>query len=275
MKIKLIVIDIDGTLLDSNGSISIENKLAIKKAQEKNVQIVLCTGRPIRSAQYLLAELDLLDKDDLIITSNGGLIQQAKTGKILNEVTFNREESLDIYRLGQKLKMPITFIDLDYVYEPEYPVGFESVYTGSKASEGRGLEFIDIDIDNLSESFEVHQIIMSRPEEELEAIIPKIPSSYYEKYNIYKSLPFILEFLPKKVDKGYSMHIIAEKLGLKSEQIMGIGDQENDLSLVENAGLGVAMGNAIEEVKMAADYITKSNDCHGVAHAIQKFILNN
>lgn len=274
MEIKLIVIDIDGTLLNSDSLISAENKLAIKKAQARNVQIVLCTGRPIRSAEYLLEELDLLGEDDLIITSNGGLIQKAKTGEILHEVTFNRAESLDVYQLGQELKMPITFIDLDYVYEPEYPAGFESVYTGGKAQQENGLEFVDLDMANLPEPFEIHQILMSRPEEELDVVIPLIPDVYHERYNIYKSLSFILEFLPKRVDKGSSMHIIAEMLGLEPFQIMGIGDQANDLSLVENAGLGVAMGNAIDEVKEVADYITKSNDHHGVAYAIHKFILD-
>lgn len=274
MEIKLVVIDIDGTLLDSQGMLSNENKSAIQAAQEKNVKVVLCTGRPIRSAQYLLEKLDMLGKDDLIITSNGGLIQQAKTGQIIHEVTFNRDESLDIYRLGQKLKMPVTFIDLDYVYEPEYPKGLDSIYTGGKASRENGLEFIEIDINNLPDPFKINQILMSRPADELDAVIPLIPPTYHKKYNIYRSLPFILEYVPKHVDKGYSMKLVAELLGVKKEQIMSIGDQENDVPLVKNAGLGIAMNNAIEEVKEVADYITKSNDDFGVAHAIQKFILN-
>ncbi len=274
MEIKLVVIDIDGTLLDSQGSLSKENKQAIQKVKKKDVQVVLCTGRPIRSVHHLLEELDLLGEDDVVITSNGGLIQQAKTGAILNEMTFNRAECLDVYRLGQQLKMPINFIDLDHVYEPEYPKGFESIYTGGKAPGASALEFIEVDIANLPEPFDIHQIIMSRPAKELDAIIPMIPAAYHEKYNIYKSLPFILEFLPRQVDKGYSMRILGGLLGLEKEQIMSIGDQENDLSLVENAGLGIAMANGIEVVKEAADYITSSNDDHGVAYAIEKFILN-
>lgn len=273
MDIQLIVIDIDGTLLDSKGSISTENKLAIKKAKDKGVQVILCTGRPIRSAHYLLAELDLLSKEDLIITSNGGLIQRAKTGEILHEVTFEREENRRIYELSQKLNMPVAFIDLEYVYEPEYRDGIESIYTGGRAKKKNGLKFVDIEMDNLPEVFEIHQAIMSRPEEELDAVIPLIPTHYYKRYNIYKSLPTILEFLPKQVDKGSSMLRVAKMIGLERDQVMGIGDQENDLSLVQEAGLGIAMGNAIKQVKEAADYITKSNNHHGVAHAIQKFIL--
>lgn len=271
MEIKLIVIDIDGTLLDAKGSLSAENRSAIHKAKKQGVQVVLCTGRPIRSAQYLLAELDLLESDDLIITSNGGLIQKAKTGEIIHEVTFKQEESLAIYQLGQSLKMPITFIDLDYVYEPEYPPGAESLYTGGQES---GLEFVALKMDELPEPFAIQQIIMSRPETELDAVIPLIPETFYESFNIYKSLPTLLEFLPKRVDKSIAMKLVGKKLDIEQKHIMGIGDHENDLSLVRDAGIGVAMANAVDVVQEAADYITKSNDAHGVAHAIEKFVLS-
>ena len=276
MDIKLVAIDLDGTLLDSKQLLSKENKAAIKEAKAAGVQIVLCTGRPLRSMKHLLEEADLLDEEDIVITYNGGLIQKAKTGAIINEITLNREECLDIYQLGQQLNLPVNFIDLDYVYEPEYPKGAESIYMNAsrEVPKENALKFIDIDIDNLPNPFKINKIVMSRPTEELDAMIPEIPASYHEKYNIYKSQPFILEVLPDHVDKGYSMRIIGDMLGLEKEQIMGIGDQENDLSLVTNAGIGVAMENAIDQVKQAADYITKSNDNNGVAHAIRKFVLN-
>ncbi len=277
MDIKLIAIDLDGTLLDSNKLLSEENRLAIMEAKEAGVQVVICTGRPLRSMQHLLEEADLMDDDDIVITYNGGLIQKAKTGEIINEITFNREESLDIYQLGQQLNLPVSFIDMDYVHEPANPAGAESIYiqTNKNIPKENALEFVDIDIDQLPNPFKINKIVMSRPTEELDAVIPTIPAAYHEKYNIYKSQPFILEILPEHVDKGYSMRIIGDMLGLEKEQIMGIGDQENDLSLVVNAGFGVAMDNAIDEVKEAADYITKSNDNNGVAHAIRKFVLNS
>lgn len=276
MDIKLIAIDLDGTLLDSNQLLSDENKAAIQEAKAAGVQVVLCTGRPLRSMKHLLEEAGLQDDDDIVITYNGGLIQNAKTGEILNELTLNREECLDIYQLGLQLNLPVNFIDLDYVYEPAYPAGAESIYMNGlrEIPKENALKFKAVDIENLPKPFKINKVVMSRPAAELDAMIPAIPESYHEKYNIYKSQPFILEVLPDHVDKGYSMRIIGDMLGLKEEQIMGIGDQENDLSLVVNAGLGVAMENAIEQVKEAADYITKSNDDNGVAHAIRKFVLD-
>lgn len=115
---------------------------------------------------------------------------------------------------------------------------------------------------------------MSRPADELDEAIVTIPAVYYDKFNIYKSQSTILEVLPKDVDKGHAMRIVGDMLGLDKSQIMGIGDQENDLSLVQQAGFGVAMGNAIDIVKDSADYITKTNDESGVAYAIRKFALN-
>lgn len=275
MNIKLIAIDIDGTLLHSDRSLSEENRLAIKAAKEAGVHVVLCTGRPLRSMKHLLDETDLLGEEDVAITYNGGLIQKTKSGEIVNQITFNRDEALDIYKLGQQLNMPINFIDLDYVYEPPYPVGAESQYlaTNRNIPKENALQFIDIDIDNLPDPFPINKIVICRPGEEIDAIISDIPAEYIEKYNIYKSQTFLLEILPQYVDKGYSMRILGELFGLDKEQIMGIGDQENDLSLVENAGFGVAMGNAIDIVKEAADYITKTNDENGVAHVINKFVL--
>lgn len=275
MAIKLIAIDLDGTLLDSKRELSKENKKAIQFAKEKGVQVVLCTGRPLKAMTHLLEEADLMGEEDIAITYNGGLIQKSKTGEIIHEMTHNREENLDIYRLGQELNLPVNFIDFNYIYEPPYPENVPSIYTKShpKVPKKNALSVKAIDLENLEENFKSYKIVMSRPAEELDAAIPNIPAAYHERYNIFKSQDFILEVLPKKVDKGFSMRLLGEMLGLEKEEIMGIGDQENDLSLVENAGLGIAMGNAIEKVKDAADYITCSNDENGVAHVIEKFVL--
>jgi hypothetical protein len=276
MDIKLIAIDLDGTLLHSDRTLSEENRLAIKAAKEAGVKVVLCTGRPLRSMVHLLEEADLRDEEDYAITYNGGLIQKTKTGEIVHEITFNREESYEIYKLAQSLNMPVNFIDLDYIYEPEYPKGAESTYhqTVVDIPAEHALKFAPVDVFELPDPFTINKIVISRTAEEVDAIIPKIPQKYHEKYNIYKSQEFLLEILPQHVDKGYSMRVIGDMLNLKKEQIMGIGDQENDLSLVENSGFGVAMGNAIDPVKEAADYITKTNDENGVAHVIEKFVLN-
>lgn len=275
MAIKLIAIDIDGTLLDSNRELSEENYLAIQEAKAAGIQVVLCTGRPLRSMTYLLEKVDLKGEHDLAITYNGGLIQKTSTGEVVHEVTLDREDSSAIYGLSQKLNLPVNFIDLDYIYEPPYPEGRASIYNKGVTNipKDQALQFMDVNIDDLPTPFTINKAVLSRPAHEIDEVIPAIPAEYYEKFNIYKSQDTILEVLPLNVDKGQAMRIVGDMLGLDKTQIMGIGDQENDLTLVEHAGMGVAMGNAIDKVKEAADYITKSNDESGVAYAIRKFAL--
>src|SRR5699024_6162740 len=109
------------TLLNSDRTLSEENRIAIKKAKEQGVHIVLCTGRPLRSMQHLLQEADLLDDEDIAITYNGGLIQKTKSGEVINELTFNRAECLDTYSVANYLNSLVNFIILDYIDLTQYP----------------------------------------------------------------------------------------------------------------------------------------------------------
>lgn len=225
---------------------------------------------------YLLDEIGLKGENDLAITYNGGLIQKTKTGEVVHELTLDRKDSLSVYEMATDFNLPVNFIDLDYIYEPPYPKDRDSLYNKAVTNipEDQALQFKAVDIEKLPNPFKINKIVLSRPSEELDEIIPMIPKQYHEYFNIYKSQSHILEVLPLNVDKGNAMRIVGEMLGLEKSQIMGIGDQENDFTLVEQAGLGVAMGNAIEKVKEVADYITKTNDENGVAYAIRKFALN-
>ena len=89
-----------------------------------------------------------------------------------------------------------------------------------------------------------------------------------------KSRPVLLELMPKGVDKGNGIAVLADLLGIEASEVMSLGDEANDAAMIEYAGIGVAMGNATDEIKAMAQYITKTNEEHGVAHAIQKFVLN-
>lgn len=269
MAIQLIAIDLDGTLLNSKKEISEENKQAIQAAKNKGVKVVLCTGRPLKGMVHILEECNLLEKGDLGITYNGGLVQWTHTGEILSQIVHTKEDVLDAYALSKQVKMPLNLIDLDHVYEPPYPEKRASLY-GTIMS---ALPFVPIDMDSLPESLAINKMVMCWHEEELDRAILNIPQYYQERFTLMKSRKNLLEVLPKMVDKGVGMTMLAEELGIKKEEIMGLGDQENDLAMVEYAGLGVAMENATDEVKQAADFITKSNDDHGVAYAIKKFVL--
>lgn len=269
MAIKLVAIDLDGTLLNSKREVSEENKKAIQAAKEQGVSVVLCTGRPLKGMTHILKECNLLEEGDLGITYNGGLVQWTHTGETLSQIVHTKEDVLEAYELSQRMNMPINLIDLDHVYEPPYPEKKKSLY----ATIMNALPFKPIDMTTLPDSLAINKMVMCWHQEELDEAIIMIPEKYHERFTIMKSRGNLLEILPKMVDKGKGLAMLAEKLGLNKEEIMGLGDQQNDLAMVEYAGVGVAMDNATDQVKKAADFITKSNDEHGVAYAIEQFVL--
>ena len=271
MAIKLIAIDLDGTLVNNEGNISDENKKAIQKAKDEGVKVVLCTGRPLLGMVEVLKECNLLEDGDYGIKYNGGLIQKTKTGETVKQVTFEESEIDDIYNMVTDLNMPLNLIDLNRIYEPPYPKGHESKYDLLM----KALPFEPIDMNNLPSDLAVNKMVMCRPKEELDTAIRRIPNSFYERYSIIKSRPVLLEFMPKGVDKGTGLSMLEELLDIKQEEMMAIGDMENDIAMVDYAGLGVAMENGAENVKEISQFITKSNDAHGVAHAINKFVLKS
>lgn len=117
------------------------------------------------------------------------------------------------------------------------------------------------------------KIMMIDDPEVLDVAIAKIPAEVHERYTILKSAPFYLEMLDRRVDKGAGVQALAETLGIDREEVMAIGDQENDIAMLEYAGIGVAMGNAIDSVKNVAQVVTKTNEEHGVAVAIRQYAL--
>ncbi|WP_244244670.1 Cof-type HAD-IIB family hydrolase [Marinilactibacillus kalidii] len=270
MGIKLVALDLDGTLLNKNKEVSEENRQAIQRAKEAGVKVVLCTGRPLKAILHILEACNLLEEGDLGITYNGGLIQWTQSGESLSQITMDKNSVLEIYELSKTLNVPCNFIDLNTVYEPAYPAGKDSLYPSIMNI----LPFKPINTGSLPENTAMNKLIFCWHQEELDQAISQIPETVHERYTIMKSRPNLLEILPKTVDKGKGLALLAEQLDLDVSEIMAIGDQENDLAMIQYAGIGVAMDNATEEVKKHADVVTKSNDDHGVAYAIEQYVLN-
>ena len=267
--IKLIAIDLDGTLLTKDRMISDENKQAIKEAKEQGIKVVLCTGRPLLGMVAYLEELNLRESGDYGITYNGGLVQKTDSGEVLSQKTLSKKEVLELYKLSQDINVPCNFIDLERVYEPPYPIGRESLYPKVM----NALPFLPVLPEDFPEDVAVNKVVFCYEEGILDEAIAKIPSEFFEKFTLMKSRAFLLELLNKEVDKGKGIAILCELLGIESHEVMAIGDEANDFAMIEFAGMGVAMENATSEIKEVAQFITKHHDDHGVAHAIRKFAL--
>lgn len=270
MSIKLIAIDIDGTLLNSQKQVTDEVKNALKAAEAQGVKIVLCTGRPLPGVEDLLEELDLLGENDFVITYNGSLVQKTKNKEIISSYQLTYDDYLDIDQLSRKLKVHLYSETEDTMYTSNRDISKYIIFETALINmplKYRTQEEITSDLN-------IIKMIMIDEPDFLDEIIPKIPQSFWDNYTIVKSLPHFLEFMHKEVHKGVALERLAKHLGLQREEIMAIGDNENDLTMVDYAGLGVAMENATENIKKAADVITASNDENGVAEAINKYVLN-
>ncbi|PQF20894.1 Cof-type HAD-IIB family hydrolase [Enterococcus mundtii] len=267
--IKLIAIDLDGTLLNEEKKISSENKQALAEAKAQGVKIVLCTGRPLAAMAHYLQELGLVEEGDYSITFNGGLVQKNDTGEIIEKKAMSVSDIHRLYALAQELDLPLDVLSDNVVLQLPSAPQKQSLYNVLNNL----LQFQPAVLADITDEFVLNKAVIAYEQEELDAKIKEIPSAYYDSYEIIKTRNVLLEFMPKGVTKAYGISLLAKDLGLERSEIMAIGDEENDLPMIEYAGLGVAMENAVPFVKEAADHVTASNIEHGVAKAIQQFVL--
>ncbi|PAB60469.1 sugar-phosphatase [Anaeromicrobium sediminis] len=265
---KLIALDMDGTLLNSNKEISKENYEAIKKARENGVKVVLATGRPVDGVKKYLEELDMVSDEEYVAAYNGAVIQNGKSGDIISKIPLNLDCYKELYELSKELEVNIHALTEKGVTTPKY-----NEYTEVEATINE-IPLMVEEVSDIDENETIIKVMFIDDPKKLDDITDKIPEHIKEKYTVVRTYPIFLEFLDKRVDKAFGVKTIAENLNIKQEEIICVGDAGNDLGMVKYAGLGVAMDNAFDEVKEIANYVTLSNDNHGVAHVIEKFILN-
>ncbi|MGM9903912.1 HAD superfamily hydrolase [Enterococcus sp. 10A9_DIV0425] len=269
MSIKLVAIDIDGTLLNEKREITNEVKEAIAQAVAKDVAIVLCTGRPLPGVQDQLNELNLYQDNDYVITYNGALVQQTKSGEIIARHGLSYEDFLEIEVMARRVGSHLHSIDDQAIYTANRDI---SAYTIHEASLVK-MPLKYRTVDEMTPDMQIVKMMMIDEPEILDAAIDRLPQAFREKYTTVKSAPYYFEVLNKAASKGAAVANLAQHLGITQDEVMAIGDNENDLSMIEYAGIGVAMGNAVPLVKKAANHITTSNDEHGVAEVIKKYVL--
>lgn len=268
MSIKLIAIDLDGTLLNSYHQISDNVKKAINYATNQGIQVVLASGRPYAGIKQYLAELDLNQRNYFCISNNGSLIHQADTGEHLNEFLLDFNSYQELEQLSRQIDISIHALGDNKMFTSNRHIGHYTVHDAYITQ--TPLFYCPASEMNPASSFT--KVMFSGEPELLTIAESKIPSQLYQKYTIVKSTPFFLECLNLGANKGIAMQVIADKLTINYDEIMCIGDQNNDLPMFEYAKYKIAMGNAGQSIKDQASFVTTSNDEDGVAVAIEKFI---
>jgi Cof subfamily protein (haloacid dehalogenase superfamily) len=267
MKYKMLVVDMDDTLLTDNYEISSENKEMLLKAQEMGVYVVLASGRPTSAMIEFAKELQCDVNNSFMISFNGSVITDLKEDKILFEHSLTKEQIHSLYDFSQQNNTHIiTYIDGQIISErhSEY-IDIEKNITGLK------LNIVSSFKDTVTTSA-VKCILLEEPkylksvETVLKAAMPDL--------SICMSKPFFLEAAPNGIDKGASIKILAEKLNIHQSEIIAVGNAGNDLTMVQFAGLGVWVDNVDPELRHFADVIVASNNNHGVAEVVRRFVLN-
>lgn len=269
MNYKMIVLDIDDTLLTDQHVISQRTKEALLKAQDMGVKVVLASGRPTFAMHNLAEELLLHDYGSYVLSFNGGIITDYQTKNNVYECTLTKEQAHELYEISKKHNVFVhTYVENDIITEKgnQY-TDIEGQLTGMQIKEVSSFtEHVQND---------VVKLLMLEDPEKLAQVEKILQKELEGKISVMRSKPFFLELTNSEVDKGKSLNHLIQILGIRQDEVIAVGDGYNDLPMIKFAGLGVAMGNAPEEIKQQADYVTATNNEDGVAKVVEKFILSN
>lgn len=272
MKYKVIAIDLDGTLLNDDVEISKENKIAIHKAIEKGIHIIISSGRGYRSISNFVKELEIENFGFYGSAFHGCCVFKTNTMEKIKEYNINRDILLNIIESTKNSD------DIGIIL---YKDG-ENLYTTNR---NKHVEMyynkIKLPIQTINSFYNIPgnfvKMLFIGDKENL--------SNYYEEFKyldeknickVFYSASYLLEFMNSLASKGEALKFICNELGIDISESIGIGDNHNDLELIRDAGLGVAMVNGVDEAKKIANYITiNDNNNSGVAEVINKFILEN
>ncbi|MEY8371527.1 Cof-type HAD-IIB family hydrolase [Aerococcaceae bacterium 50-4] len=264
---KLIAFDIDGTLVNSKKEVTPATKEALHKLHEAGIHVVISSGRPYKG---VLLNADLVGREIVPFVScfNGGLVKEVATEDTVFAHTLTNDELQSWVKLAKDNELDVHAHDDQHVLVQETPrdqyVDVESTLNEMPI---KTVDFFDGEIT-------APKVMITAEPGKLDAFIATLDPELFEKYSIMKSEPFFLEIMPKGVDKGEALAKLAESLGIDQSETMAFGDQANDLSMIKWAGCGVAMGNAIDEMKEHAQYVTASNDEEGIAKALEELVFN-
>lgn len=268
--IKLVGIDLDGTLFDSEKKISAENKKAIAEARKLGCKIVIATGRPLKGVLEVLEELNLNTDNDFVIVYNGGKILNSGTSELIFSSTINGKQVKNVYNEALRLN--------SYMHafrKSEEFVNYKSNIYSDVEIRINHLSDKIIDFMEISDEEEFIKAMIVDDEKKLDEIEKLVSKDLRDTMTVVRSSKIFLEFLNPKVEKGLAILNLAKYLGIKPEETMAIGDAGNDLSMIKEAFIGVAMKNGSEICKTNANYITTAdNNNSGVAEAINKFVIN-
>ena len=268
MKYKLIVLDLDGTLTNSKKEITPRNRETLIRMQEQGIRLVLASGRPTYGIVPLANELRMNEFGGFILSYNGGEIINWETQEMVYENVLPNEVVPVLYECARTHQLSIlTYDGAEIITEnSQDPYVLKEAFLNKMAVRETNDFLTDI-------TLPVAKCLIVGDADKLIPLEAELCLRLQGRINIFRSEPYFLELVPQGIDKALSLAVLLKEIGVEHKEMIAIGDGYNDLSMIKFAGLGIAMGNAQEPVKKAADYITLSNEEDGVAIAVEKAII--
>lgn len=269
---KILFTDLDGTLLNNKKLVSDGNRAAIQRMLDAGHYLVVATGRPVKSAFKVVKELGLTMPGCYMIAYNGGVIFDCAKEEICMEKTLPLEYARYLFDEAEKSGLYIqTYGEDDKILTNKEAKELEFYARGNRNA--LKYEICDDVCDTLGR--DPNKVLLINMDEEKLLEFQREHKKWEEgKCDSIFSCKEYLEYLPKDINKGSGVRMLCEMLNINLENAYAAGDERNDISMIEAAGVGIAMQNASEETKAAADYITENdNDQDGIAEVIDKLIL--
>lgn len=267
MAYEMLVLDIDGTLTNSEKKITDVTKRAILDTIKRGHSIILASGRPTAGIMKVAKEIKLDEYGGYILSFNGAKVINARTLDVIFQNTIPSDLIPEIYNAALAEGVGIISYDDTHII-----AGTPIDKYIEKEGKINGLPIKQVDDFVEYIDYPINKCLMTGEPDYLAEVELRMKEKFGDRLSIYRSEPFFLEIMPQNIDKAASLAKLLDHLGMSKEQMISCGDGFNDLTMIEYAGLGVAMGNAQYVVRKASDFITLTNDEDGVAHVIDKFM---
>ena len=269
MKYKLLVLDVDGTLLNEEKVISKRTLSALLKVQQTGVRIALASGRPTYGLLPIAKSLELGLYGGFILSYNGSQIINAKNGEIL----FERRINPEMIPYIEKKAVKNNFALFTYHDDTLLTNSPDNVHVQEEAALNNLKIITEEEFSTAIDFAPCKCMLVSDDEEALTGLENHWKKRLDGVLDVFRSEPYFLEVVPCTVDKANTLAVLLEYLDIRRDEVLAIGDGVCDVAMIQLAGMGVAMGNSVDSVKICADYTTDTNGNDGVAQAVEKLIL--
>ncbi|MFT4186595.1 MAG: Cof-type HAD-IIB family hydrolase [Micrococcaceae bacterium] len=279
MSIKAIVTDIDGTLCSTQHGILPKTREALIEAQKSGIKLILASGRPTAGMKWFADQLNLSEYGGYLVAYNGAEVVDYATGKVVHDDLLTGEEASTVLKHAKNFDLIPIIPTKDTLYgnkKDNMPFYFEQMNQTVQLLEQQA-KAVQLELqleDDVSKviDFPVYKVILAGEEDYLKRYHQEIAAPFQGKLNSVFSAAVFFEFMSKNVDKSTGVAKVFEKLNIDPKDTVAFGDNGNDLGMIKYAGTGVAMHNAVPELKDAADIVTLSNNENGIAFTLEQLL---